>query len=174
MESVVTMFEHYMKTGGITMYPLILCCLLMWFKIFFHLPFWQKGPDHEIEQIKKVFFRLKTDRIRHDRGLLFFLQGQTGQKTGQKIATIKVLAAMAPFLGLFGTVTGMIRTFESVGRFGLANPKALAGGISEAMVTTQFGLCIAVPGIIAVYFLKTGAARRQAVIEQKTGGLLFK
>jgi biopolymer transport protein ExbB len=169
MESIITVFEHYLKTGGITMYPLILCCLWMWFEIFYHLPLWQKKPGHEIEQIKKRFLYLKTGSIRHDKALLLFLWEQ-GEK--HSLSTIKVLVGLAPFLGLFGTVTGMIKTFQSVARFGLANPQALAGGISEAMVTTQFGLFIAVPGILAVVFLKRGALRRQAGIQRKTGTLL--
>lgn len=172
MEHLIMVFEHYLKTGGITMYPLILCCLWMWLEIFYHLPLWQKKTGHEIEQIKNTFVSLKTGSSRHDRGMLFFLQEQAGEKHIRQMSTIKVLAALAPFLGLFGTVTGMIKTFQSVARFGLTNPKALAGGISEAMVTTQFGLFIAVPGILAVVFLKRSAVRRQGEIQKKTGTLL--
>jgi len=172
MEHLIMVFEHYLRTGGITMYPLILCCLWMWLEIFYHLPLWQKKRGHEIKQIKKTFVSLKTGSPRHDRGLLLFLQEQSGEKHIRQISTIKVLAALAPFLGLFGTVTGMIKTFQSVARFGLANPQALAGGISEAMVTTQFGLFVAVPGILAMIFLKRSALRRQGEIQRKTGTLL--
>jgi len=154
------------------MVPLILCCLWMWMTIFYQLPFWQKRPHHEIDRIKKVYFHLKTGSRRHDKDLLRFLQDRSGRRHFRQITTIKVLATIAPFLGLFGTVTGMIKTFQSVARFGLANPKALAGGISEAMITTQFGLFIAVPGIFAVVFLNRNATRRHALIEQKTRGLI--
>ena len=61
---------------------------------------------------------------------------------------------------------------RSDNRDALANPQALAGGISEAMVATQFGLFIAVPGILAVVFLKRSAVRRQGEIQRKTGTLL--
>jgi biopolymer transport protein ExbB len=172
MEWIITFIESYMKTGGITMYPLVLCCLWMWGIIFYHLPFWQKTPDPDMEGIQKRFLQLKTGCPRHDRALVYFLQGRAEQKTAQPISTIKVIATLAPFLGLFGTVTGMIKAFQSVARFGLVNSKGLAGGISEAMVTTQFGLFIAVPGIIAVVYLKRNAARRQAKIEEKTRDLL--
>ena len=172
MESLISIFEHYMETGGITMVPLVLCCLWMWVIIFYQLPSWQKRPCCEIDGIKEDFCHLKTGCRRHDKALLCFLQGRAGQRRIRQITTIKVLAAIAPFLGLFGTVTGMIKTFESVARFGLANPQALAGGISEAMITTQFGLFIAVPGIVVVVFLKRYAARRQAGIEQRTRDLM--
>jgi len=168
----ITMVEHYMKTGGMTMIPLVFCCLWMWGMIFYHLPMWQPGLAHEADTIQQTFFDLKTGSLRHDRDLLWFLQDRSEEKQAKGITTIKLLAALAPFLGLFGTVTGMIKTFQSVALFGLANPKALAGGISQAMVTTQFGLFIAVPGILAVVFLKRNAVRRQAGIRKKTNGLL--
>jgi len=154
------------------MAPLVFCCLWMWGMIFYHLPLWQPNRNYEVQGIKKAFYHLKTGCLRHDRDLLRFLQDRWGENQVQGITTIKVLAALAPFLGLLGTVTGMIKTFQSVALFGLANPGALAVGISEAMVTTQFGLFIAVPGIIAVVFLKRRVARKQAVIRKKTNGLL--
>lgn len=63
----------------------------------------------------------------------------------KRISTLAVLAAIAPLLGLLGTVAGMIRLFEIINIFGTANPKILAGGISEALVATETGLAVAVP-----------------------------
>lgn len=63
-------------------------------------------------------------------------------------AAITVCAAVAPLLGLLGTVTGMIATFEIITEFGTGDPKLLSGGISEALVTTQLGLTVAVPTLL--------------------------
>ena len=63
-------------------------------------------------------------------------------------AAITVCAAVAPLLGLLGTVTGMIATFEVITEFGTGDPKLLSGGISEALVTTQLGLTVAVPTLL--------------------------
>ncbi|GHV11760.1 hypothetical protein AGMMS49938_03060 [Fibrobacterales bacterium] len=62
--------------------------------------------------------------------------------------TITALAAVAPLLGLLGTVSGMVHTFETIERFGFGNPVLLASGISEALLTTQAGLLIAFPLLI--------------------------
>ena len=60
-------------------------------------------------------------------------------------ALILVIAAVAPLLGLLGTVTGMISTFDVITEFGTGDPKMLSGGISEALVTTELGLVVAIP-----------------------------
>ena len=64
------------------------------------------------------------------------------------MTAILVLAAVAPLLGLLGTVTGMVGTFRVIGVEGTGNPQALASGIREALVTTQTGLLIAIPGLL--------------------------
>lgn len=66
---------------------------------------------------------------------------------------IFVIAAVSPLLGLLGTVTGMIATFDIITEFGTGNPKLLSGGISIALVTTELGLIVAIPALILGNFL---------------------
>ena len=61
---------------------------------------------------------------------------------------ILVIAAVAPLLGLLGTVTGMISTFEVITEHGTGDPQLLSGGISTALVTTELGLIVAVPTLL--------------------------
>ena len=63
---------------------------------------------------------------------------------------VKTVSVVAPLLGLLGTVTGMIQTFQAITMFGAGDPKMMAGGISEALVTTMLGLTIAIPARAAV------------------------
>jgi biopolymer transport protein ExbB len=65
----------------------------------------------------------------------------------RNLSVIAILAAVAPLFGLLGTVTGMMTTFDVIGIFGTGNAKAMAGGISEALITTQSGLLVAIPGL---------------------------
>ena len=58
---------------------------------------------------------------------------------------IKLFAATSPLLGLLGTVTGMILTFQAISLFGTGDPKLMAGGISQALMTTVLGLVVAIP-----------------------------
>jgi biopolymer transport protein ExbB len=72
------------------------------------------------------------------------------------IAILAVLGAVAPLLGLLGTVTGMIDTFRVITLFGTGDPKLMSGGISEALVTTELGLAVAIP----IMLLHTILSRR--------------
>jgi biopolymer transport protein ExbB len=68
---------------------------------------------------------------------------------------ILVIASVAPLMGLLGTVTGMISTFDIITLYGTGNPKLLSGGISEALVTTMFGLIVAIPSLLVGQFLSS-------------------
>ena len=63
------------------------------------------------------------------------------------INTLGTIAAISPLLGLLGTVIGMIKVFSAITTQGVGNPSALAGGISEALITTAAGLCVAIPAL---------------------------
>lgn len=77
--------------------------------------------------------------------------------------TLGTIAAVSPLLGLLGTVTGMIRTFSAITSGGAGDPAALAGGISEALITTEAGLMVAIPALIAYRYLR---GRVEALVVQ--------
>lgn len=83
-------------------------------------------------------------------------------KATSLLPVIAITAATAPLLGLLGTVSGMISTFNLITLFGSGDPKPLAGGISEALITTLFGLVVAIPALILHAFL---SRRAQGIIQ---------
>ncbi|ABZ78159.1 MotA/TolQ/ExbB proton channel [Shewanella halifaxensis HAW-EB4] len=85
---------------------------------------------------------------------------------------IALLAAMAPMLGLLGTVSGMIETFQSLTEFGNSDPKLLSEGISKALITTQAGLLVALPLLLLHYPLKRRAQALSLNMEQQSALLL--
>ncbi len=91
-------------------------------------------------------------------------------KLERGLPTIKIMAAVAPLLGLLGTVTGMIKTFQAITLFGTGDPKLMAGGISEALVTTVMGLVTAIP-LVLLHSILTGRSNRlvQILDEQSAG-----
>ncbi|MCB9541847.1 MAG: MotA/TolQ/ExbB proton channel family protein [Myxococcales bacterium] len=81
-------------------------------------------------------------------------------------SALTVIAAVAPLLGLLGTVTGMISTFDVITEFGTGNPKLLSGGISEALITTELGLVVAIPALLLGNLLNAWATALKAQVEQ--------
>jgi biopolymer transport protein ExbB len=85
---------------------------------------------------------------------------------------MKVVAMIAPLLGLLGTVVGLIETFQSITLFGSGDPRLMAGGISQALVTTVLGLLAAIP-LILLHSLLLGKSRRLVgILEEQSAGIV--
>jgi len=91
------------------------------------------------------------------------LRHEASLDLARHLKTIAVMSAVAPLLGLLGTVSGMVHTFEVINQFGFGNPVLLADGISEALLTTQAGLLVAFPIVIAYNYLLGRLQRLQNV-----------
>jgi biopolymer transport protein ExbB len=85
---------------------------------------------------------------------------------------IKVIAAVAPLLGLLGTVTGMIATFQAITLFGTGDPKLMAGGISQALVTTVLGLAVAIPLVLLHSVVASRSKALIEVLEEQSAGII--
>jgi biopolymer transport protein ExbB len=88
------------------------------------------------------------------------------------LTSLKVIAVVAPLLGLLGTVTGMIITFQSITLFGTGDPKLMAGGISQALVTTIMGLCVAIPTILFHSLINSRYKELVMILEEQSTGLV--
>ncbi|MBC8341768.1 MAG: MotA/TolQ/ExbB proton channel family protein [Proteobacteria bacterium] len=85
---------------------------------------------------------------------------------------VKTVSAIAPLLGLLGTVTGMIQTFQAITLFGAGDPKMMAGGISEALVTTMLGLITAIPLVLLYDTLANSTRYIIDVLDEQSAGLI--
>ncbi|MGX9459724.1 MotA/TolQ/ExbB proton channel family protein [Shewanella sp. A14] len=94
------------------------------------------------------------------------------QSLERGLSLIKLFAALAPMLGLLGTVTGMIETFQTITQFGNADPRVMAGGISMALVTTVLGLIAAMPLLLVSNVLNTQVESIRNIIEKQGVGLV--
>jgi len=176
---VTDLFEsaiNQIQLGGWVMYPLILTCLWMWFLIgkkAVDMYYFTKGdrrfdelrpemhkPDYAAALWQKYLIDgYKAERTGNrdlDESIIESHQTHLEQYVHKYTGTIALLSSVAPLLGLLGTVSGMVTTFSVIAEFGTGNARALASGISEALITTQTGLVIAVPGL----FLASVVIRR--------------
>ena len=142
---------------------------------------------------RKVKAQLKSDTIREDNALGRVLKVYQGNpnadtetlelKLGEAILKevprlqrgilfIKVISVVAPLLGLLGTVTGMIQTFQAITLFGTGDPTVMAAGISQALVTTVQGLVVAIPTVL-LHTIVNGRARTIVqILQEQSAGII--
>nr|WP_105254684.1 MotA/TolQ/ExbB proton channel family protein [Pseudoalteromonas sp. T1lg75] len=93
-------------------------------------------------------------------------------KITRNLTLIKIISVVAPLLGLLGTVTGMINTFQAITLFGTGDPKLMAGGISQALVTTVLGLVVAIPTVFLYTLLNTRSKNLLLILQEQSAGLI--
>jgi len=93
-------------------------------------------------------------------------------KIERGLITLAVLAAIAPMLGLLGTVSGMIETFQSITLFGTGDPKLMSGGISQALVTTELGLAVAIPILLIHSAISSKSNRLVQILDEESAALV--
>lgn len=98
---------------------------------------------------------------------------EVGLELSKSMRSISVAASVAPLLGLLGTVSGMVHTFRTIELFGFGNPVLLADGISEALLTTQAGLLVAFPLMLAYNYLSTRIEKIEARVWNEALRLRF-
>ncbi|WP_369742625.1 MotA/TolQ/ExbB proton channel family protein [Pseudidiomarina sp. PP-1MA] len=93
-------------------------------------------------------------------------------KISRNLTFIKIISVVAPLMGLLGTVTGMINTFQAITLFGTGDPKLMAGGISQALVTTVLGLVVAIPMTLLFATLNTRSRNIVHVLQEQASGII--
>jgi len=88
------------------------------------------------------------------------------------LSFLKIISVVAPLLGLLGTVTGMIITFQAITLYGAGDPKLMAGGISTALVTTVLGLVVAIPMVFLHTLVQSRAKRLTQILQEEAAGML--
>jgi len=186
-----------LKSGGALMYPLLFvglaAIILMGERLFVLL---REGKDSEAlsgrltDLLQKKRWddalRLCTGRTgslaavmragighRHERGEVLESVMQEAIQSSlprleRNMSILSILGMVAPLIGLLGTVTGMIATFQMITLYGTGDPKIMSGGISEALITTQYGLMVAVPIILVHGYFQGRIDRIIGMLEEKS------
>ncbi len=183
--------EH-LETGGGVMIPLIAVSMVMFLLIvkkYLDLQAFSKRDKSIVEivniygkpgfvaafwqhDIMERFLSQRTFNEDKDRNIIESLRLRQEEFLNKDTKTIAILAGVAPLLGLLGTVGGMISTFAVISQFGTGNAKALASGISEALITTQTGLIVAVPGLFLANYLSRRSDKNKERMKRFCLGLL--
>ena len=172
--------------GGIFMYPILFCSIVALAIFLDRLWVLRRDniiPEEFIGQVKDFLKKHKLSDAhllcKNDQSpiaKIFFAGFKSSQKgmwlvkesieergsreaiiLEKNIGILSTVAKLTPLLGLLGTVSGMIKTFNVISVQGIGNPAPLAGGIAEALITTAAGLCVAIPTLVCHRFLKDKA-----------------
>ena len=157
-----SLWSHF-RQGGAVMVPLgvlaWLCLAVLLERILF---FARHGRRREAQRLREALRALPEGeegrRVEVARGFL--------EQAKRGLSLLAVSASVAPLLGLLGTVTGMIRAFQQITLHGTGDPRLLAGGISEALVTTEAGLLVAIPAMLFHAWCVRRNRRLAAALEQ--------
>lgn len=140
---------------------------------------WQGCRDHCAALSGKPLARVLTAGIDHCQGGRELMENGLQEAILREIppmerflASLAMLAAIAPLLGLLGTVTGMIDTFHVITQYGTGDPRMMSGGISVALVTTMLGLAVAIPLMLVHTLLNRAVDNRIAELEEKAVALV--
>lgn len=172
----------YFQQGGPIMVPIVMLSVLIWGLIIERLVFFHRlekadgGENKDLLELNghplppaaatglcapvfRELIRHSSGEAELDKRILERYALRQKNRLQRSCAVLAALATAAPLLGLFGTVSGMINTFEAITFFGTGNAKALAAGISEALVTTQSGLLVGIPGLFMARLIRQRARR---------------
>jgi biopolymer transport protein ExbB len=172
--------------GGVFMYPIILCSIIALAVFLERLWVLRRKQILPPEFVRHVEDLLKKEKVSEALFLCqgdtssiarIFLAGLKNAGRGmwlvkesveerggreavileKRVGILATLANLTPLLGLLGTVSGMIKTFNVISVQGVGNPAPLAGGIAEALITTAAGLCVAIPTLVGHRIIKDKA-----------------
>lgn len=151
----------FIELGGIVMWPLFACCLWMLWLVSRAL--------FKEASLTKPLLTMTTQYgwLNQRLSLLALRQAQAQQYAD--LQGVKLLAMVAPLLGLLGTVSGMIAMFDAGASYGFHDPAVISAGISMAMVTTQTGLFVGLSGALLAFFWqrKLNRADTQLIVGDK-------
>ena len=180
---------EYLAMGGWVMLPLVMLAFLLALLISERVLFyWELGrnditPDRLIDlleesrmpgnkgsgicnQLLQLFLGAKKRYGKLDMMIIEEITKGFIPELTKNLLIIAALTKAAPLLGLLGTVSGMITTFNVMNIFGTGNAKAMSGGISEAMITTQFGLVVAIIGIYVSMILTRRSRHFETLVRE--------
>jgi biopolymer transport protein ExbB len=129
----------------------------------------EKNPLGRVMKVKEQYPNVASDtlELKLSEAIL-----REVPKITKYLTFIKIISVVAPLLGLLGTVTGMINTFQAITLFGTGDPKLMAGGISQALVTTVLGLVVAIPTVFLYTMLNTRSRGLIGILQEQSAGIL--
>lgn len=194
MDNIIDLFHR----GGITMYPILLCSVAAVTVFLERLWALRRGrfiPKHFGDPLRREILHGSVEKaeqlceahkssalgriagaglVNRNRGadmIRFMIAEVGGQETAafdRYQSVLGTVASLSPLLGLFGTIFGMIKAFDVISKHTVVDPPLLAGGISEALITTLAGLAVAIPAVVMDRYVQSRSNRLARELEKES------
>ena len=159
------LFE-FMQKGGDVLYLIGLLAFLMWFLIFERLWYFFFNHQSTIDVVVQDWSKRSDKKSWNSKAIREMLISQTSSKINLNLTLIKLCVGVAPLLGLFGTITGMMEVFHLLAITGGGDAKAMAGGVSRSTIPAMAGLSVAITGTFASTFLRNKSNREVELLSE--------
>ncbi len=158
---------EFVEKGGPVLFLIGGLLFLMWALIFERAFYFNFGLKDDVKAVVQEWQMRSERHSWNARSIREALISETSLKIRHNIGLIKTLVALAPMLGLLGTVTGMIVVFHIMAVTGGGDPKLMAGGVSKATIPTMAGMVAALSGVFAQALLMRIVERESALLEDR-------
>lgn len=159
--------QQFLEMGGDVLLLIMVATFFMWAFIMERLAYYQFSQKKVANRAVDIWKARTDHKSLYAHWIREQLISEVRQKTEQNMSVVKVLVAIAPLLGLLGTVTGMIDVFDVMAATGSSNVRAMSAGVSKATIPTMAGMVAALSGLIFINRLERRSVRStQRVADQ--------
>lgn len=151
--------QVFLETGGDVLFAIMLVTFVLWALIIERVYYNTFQHRRVFNDAVARWEARKDKKSWYGHQFRNLLISEAKLKIEQNIAFIKTMVAVAPLLGLLGTVTGMVAVFDAMAVLGTGNPRAMASGVSQATIPTMSGMVVAISGLYFSYMLRRRADR---------------
>ena len=157
--------RRFMESGGDVLWLIALLTFVMWTLVFERFWYFHGALRRDVDSAVNTWEARRERKSWNAHQIRRQLISQVSQRINFGLPMIKTLVAMAPLLGLLGTVTGMIEVFNIMAVTGGGDAKSMAGGVSKATIPTMAGMVAALSGVFANTYVTRVAERESELLE---------
>jgi biopolymer transport protein ExbB len=162
-----TSVQSLIHTGGPFVFFIFTCGFLMWTLVIERYWYFRRMLPREIEKTLETWRSRSEHHSWCARQIRAAMISRLNSSMGANMPLLRVLVPLSPLLGLIGTVSGMLQVFDSMAIRGSADARAMASGVSEAMICTMTGLAVSITGLYPVYYFQTRTRLETELLSDK-------
>lgn len=153
--------------GGPFVFAIFACCVVMWTLVIERTWYFSRVLPREVEGAVQAWESRPEHRSWCARQVRAAMISRLNSAMSANSPLLSVLVPLAPLLGLIGTVSGMLEVFDSMALKGSADARAMASGVSHAMVCTMTGLAVSISGLYPVYYFRSRTRRETELLSDR-------